>query len=182
MCAADHFLRKDEKARLGWFAVLNNLIERLEDSGKTKANRDRVWRIFSDHRKWHSFSDIYGNMLWVQGQPWHPGSRLRIEILEPVPTVIDHVIISCTPREQVAWIDHGLGISMEQWVNFDPLPEGGTRIRTWAEFTGQTAEIAGRSVREILWDFISQWYEKFGVYCDQWEFVPDFTHAAQPRM
>ena len=159
------------KSPCGWFAVLNNLIQRLEYSVKTKAKRDRVWRIFSDHRKWHSFSDIYGNMLWVQGQPWHPGSRLRIEVLEPIHTVVDHVIISCTPREQVAWIDHALGISMEQWVNFDPLPEGGTQIRTWAEFTGQTAEIGGRPVREVLFDFISHWYEKFSAYCDQWELV-----------
>ena len=78
-------------------------------------------------------------------------------------------IISCVPREQVAWIDHALGISMEQWVTFDGLPEGGTHIRTWAEFTGETADISGRPLRDVLEQFLSGWYEKFRAYCDQWE-------------
>lgn len=148
---------------------MKNLIERLEYSVITKASREEVWRAFSDYRNWPTFSDIYGNMLWVQGQPWQPGSRLRIEVVKPLQTTIDHVIISCTPREQVAWIDHALGTTMEQWVVFEPLADGGTRVRTWAEFTGTMDEITGRPLREWLREFIADWYGNFGEFCDQLE-------------
>ena len=118
-------------------------MEYLEYTAFTKADRALAWKLFSDFRFWPAFSDIYGGISWAKGKPWAPGSRLRIEIIRPVKAVVDHVITICSPAEHVAWIDHALGNTMEQWVTFDALPDGGTRVHTWAEVAGATRTIEG---------------------------------------
>ena len=72
----------------------------------TKASPEVAWSIFSDWTRWPSFANVYGNLRWHEGRPWQVGSRLFIEILRPVETVIEHVIITCTPRKQIGWICH----------------------------------------------------------------------------
>jgi hypothetical protein len=77
------------------------------------------------------------------------------------------VITVCSPPEFVAWIDHALGNSMEQWVTFHDLGDGGTRIHTWAEIAGPTRHVDGLDVHEVVRAFIQQWYEAFRMECDQ---------------
>lgn len=126
-----------------------------------------AWKIFSDWTRWHEFSDIYRDIRWTKGQPWQAGSRMKIEIRRPLKTTVDHVIISCSPGKHIAWIDHTMGNTMEQWVLFDKLPDGGTRVHTWAEFTGLTNMLDGRPMKELIGEFIHKWYEKFRQVCDE---------------
>jgi hypothetical protein len=56
---------------------------------------------------------------------------------------------------------------MEQWVVFEPQPEGGTCVRTWAEVAGWSTTIAGRPIRNVLKDFIELWYSRLCRECDQ---------------
>src|SRR5258707_9478083 len=142
-------------------------MQRLEYTVLTRANRELAWKVFSDWRLWRRFSDIYGDIQWLKGEPWTPGSRLKIEMVTPVRTVIDHVITVCSPPESVAWIDHALSYSMEQWVTFHPLAGGGTRIHTWIDIVGSTSDVAGCDVRDFLRDFTRKWYDSFGATCDQ---------------
>jgi hypothetical protein len=139
----------------------------LEYSVITKADQELVWKVFSDWHRWHEFSDIYRDIRWTKGQPWQTGSRMKIEIGRPVRTTVDHVIIACSPCKHVAWIDHTMGNTMEQWVLFEKMPEGGTRVRTWAEFTGLTTVLDGRPMKELVGDFIRNWYERFRQACDE---------------
>ena len=143
------------------------LMERVEYSVYTKASPELAWKTFSNWHVWPMFSDVYEDIRWVQGQPWKPGSRLEIKLVRPVRMTVDHVIIACSPAEHIAWIDHAMGNSMEQWVVFDALSAGGTRVRTWAEFTGMTPVLAGRPLRDCIRDFITGWYEKFAKACDR---------------
>jgi hypothetical protein len=147
--------------------IQNYLMERVEFSVETKASRELAWKTFSNWHMWPLFSDFYENIRWSQGQPWKPGSRLEIKLVRPVPMVVDHVILACSPSEHVAWIDHALGTTMEQWVVFDALRGGGTRVRTWAEFTGIMPVLAGRPVKDCIRDFITGWYAKFADACDR---------------
>src|SRR5580704_164182 len=144
------------------------LMERVEYSVLTKASPELVWKTFSNWHIWPLFSNIYEDIRWVQGhQPWKPGSRLEIKVIRPVRMIVDHVIIACAPAKHIAWIDHAMGNTMEQWVVFDGLPDGGTRVRTWAEFTGMTLVLAGRPLKECIDDFITGWYQKFAEACDR---------------
>jgi hypothetical protein len=142
-------------------------MEYLEYTAYTKADRAMAWRLFSDFRFWPAFSDIYGSIQWVKGKPWSPRSRLRIEIRRPVKAVVDHVITICSPAEHVAWIDHVFGNTMEQWVTFETLSDGRTRVHTWAEITGPTKTVDGYDCSEFLRGFFKTWYDNFCAACDQ---------------
>ena len=146
------FVRRSEMVRLEYTAV-------------TQADPALAWKVFSDWRRWSRFSDFYGNIRWLSGEPWMVGSRLQIELVRPVRTTVDHVITVCSPRDCVAWIDHFKGYTMEQWVVFEALGEGGTRVRTWAELVGPTSA-EGVPVRDTVKNFIELWYSRFCTECD----------------
>lgn len=155
-------------------------IERLEFSVSTKASREIAWRVFSDWTLWPQFSDFYHEIRWTRGEPWQEGSRLSITTAKPIRVTLDHVITACEPPERVAWIDHAIGVTLEQWVFFDSLSNGETQVRTWAEFTGITAFIAGRRIKDVLIEFNRNWYTRFAEYCDQIAEREHHIHQAMP--
>ena len=142
-------------------------MEYLEYTAFTRADRTLAWKVFADIHSWNAFSSIYGNIRWTKGKPWATGSRMQIEIVRPVRALVDHVITICSPGEQVAWIDHFLGNTMVQWVTFESHPDGRTRVHTWAEITGPTQTIAGRSCSDLIRNFTRTWYDSFCAACDQ---------------
>ncbi len=142
-------------------------MESFEYSVTTKAAPEVAWKVFCDWSLWREFSDDYGEIRWVKGEPWQPGSRLAIAVTRPVRTSFDHVITVCEPGKKVAWIDHALGTTMEQRVEFDAMPGGGTHVQTWAEFTGMMPLIAGRKMKEVLLEFTREWYDRYAAKCDQ---------------
>jgi len=141
--------------------------ERFEYSVTTKASSEVAWKVFSDWTLWPKFSDFYDQIRWTHGEPWQEGSRLSITTAKPTRMTLDHVITACEPAKRVAWIDHAIGITMEQWVFFDRLPDGGTQVRTWGEFTGVTAFIAGRRIKNVLLEFTRTWYDRYAAECDR---------------
>jgi hypothetical protein len=94
-----------------------------------------------------------------------PGSRLQIEIVTPVVAKQDRVITLCTPPRCVAWINHVLGYTMEQWVQFDPETGGGTRVSTWIEIMG--VDLEGHDVERLVARFVADWFVNFCAECDR---------------
>jgi hypothetical protein len=141
-------------------------MEYLEYTVFTKASPSLAWDMFCDFRLWPRFSNIYGEICWSKGKPWKPGSRLKIEIVRPQRATVDHVITICSPARQVAWIDHVLGNTMEQWVTFEPQPDGRTRIHTWADIAN-AGPFPPTNFSNFIRKFIQQWYDSFCDACDQ---------------
>ncbi len=112
----------------------------------TKASRERTWEIFSNWRRWNEFANIYGQMHWREGQPWEAGSRLEIEVVQPVNTV---------------------GVVLAQWVTFEEAAAGGTRVHTWGDIVHSGVKIAGQTAEHIITSFTKTWYENFRAACDQ---------------
>jgi len=139
----------------------------LDYSIVTMASPQLAWRIFTDCDRWSKFSDSYGDLRWIEGRPWQPRSCLLIEVVRPIRAQIEHRITTSVPTQRLSWIDHGLGTTIEQWVHFEALPQGGTRVHTRAEFAGIARVIAGRPLRQVLLDFTTQWYENYRAECDQ---------------
>jgi hypothetical protein len=127
-----------------------------------------AWEIFSNIRRWHTFANVYGRLHWTKGEPWTVGSRLSIEILRPLHLIIDHVITHCDPAEKVGWIDHGLGVSIDQWVTFQPRNGTGTLIRVTGEILGPELEITpGVTLDQYVREFTRSWYESYREVCNQ---------------
>jgi hypothetical protein len=147
-------------------------VNSFEYSIETVASPSLAWQIFSNWWLWPKFSDIYGEIRWVEGEPWEPGSRLRIEVVRPVRISVEHLIKSCVPEKRVSWIDRGIGTTIEQWVYFEPLTGGGTRVRTWAEFSGIATVVGGRPIRQLLLNFTHDWYDRYREECDRQGAIP----------
>ena len=142
-------------------------MEYLEYTVFTQANPSLAWKLFCDHSFWPRFANVYGEIGWSKGRPWTPGSRMKIEIVHPVKTTVDHVITICSPPQQIAWIDHALGNTMEQWVTFEAQPDGRTRVHTWAEITASEPLFSASNYSDYVRAFIRQWYDNFCAMCDQ---------------
>jgi hypothetical protein len=135
---------------------------------KTTASAALAWEVFSNWRRWHTFASIYGKMEWTQGQPWQVGSRLSVEVVQPFHVVIDHVITYCDPGRKVGWIDHALGIAIDQWVEFEPHNGSGTHVRVTGEMVGAQLQLSnGLDVDRFVRDFTRQWYDAYREVCDQ---------------
>jgi hypothetical protein len=133
----------------------------------TNASRKLAWDVFSDWRRWNAFANIYGDIRWQDGQPWKIGSRMKIEVLRPTQTMVDHLIISCEPEQEVGWIDRALGITLGQWVRFEEMGSSQTRIKTWGEIAPSGVMLAGSAVEQIVANFTETWYENFRCECDE---------------
>ena len=132
----------------------------------TEASPKLAWEVFSNCRHWHAFSNIYGSMEW-SGEPWVEGSRLKIEVLHPMPISVDHLITFCEPARRVGWLDHGAGITIEQWLDFERTAAG-TRVVTKGEIVGgDFVRLEGKTVEDIVMDFTRTWYDNFRIVCDQ---------------
>ncbi|MGZ4815591.1 MAG: hypothetical protein ACXVZV_09295 [Terriglobales bacterium] len=133
-----------------------------------KAKPKLAWEIFSNWRRWHTFANVYGRLEWVKGEPWTVGSRLSIEIVQPIHVIVDHVITHCDPAEKVGWIDHAMGVAIDQWVVFEPRNGGGTMVRVSGEIIGGNLELTqGVSVEQYVVDFNRKWYEAYREVCNQ---------------
>jgi len=132
----------------------------------TKACPKLAWDVFSDWRQWHRFADVYGGIHWREGTPWKSGSRMDIEIIRPVPTVVSHVITDCVPGEKVGWIDQGLGLIMDQWVTFESHSPSLTHVHTWGKIAHSGGLIAGQRVDQLIRSFTRTWYENFRLACE----------------
>ncbi len=139
-------------------------IVRIEYVVFTNADCALTWKVFSDCCSWPKFADIYKSVSW-SGNPWMPGSRLRIEFCAPLNLAIDGVITVCVPPHQVAWLSHARGYAMEQWFSLAPYPGCGTRVSTWAELTGTHVErdTIGKQVKAV----IAEWLENLALECDR---------------
>jgi len=90
-----------------------------------------------------------------------------VRLIHPLVATVDRVITACEPGQSIAWINHVIGYTMEQWLFFQPVVGGGARIFTWLEFVGPSEMIEGRSVQEVIEEYLQEWYESFQLECDR---------------
>jgi len=143
------------------------VMHHFEYTVTTRANLDAAWNLYTDWTLWRNFANVYGDFKWSEGLPWEAGSRLDIELVRPVNIVIDHLIIACEPPREIAWIDRALGVTICQRVEFEPMPSGRTRIRTWGDVSPADTLIDGKPVSRLVDVFMETWYENYRSACDE---------------
>jgi hypothetical protein len=144
------------------------LIQKFRYEVVTKATATLAWEVFSNLRRWHTFSNVYGSLEWTHGSPWTQGSRLRIEIVQPVHMFVEHLITHCDPAKKVGWIDNTFGIVLEQWVTFQSLANGHTRVTLQGEMVGgESVDVSGQTAWSLVEGFTHTWYDNFRTVCDQ---------------
>jgi hypothetical protein len=93
---------------------------------------------------------IYEEASWVEGEPWHVGSRLRYVIVKPVRAIASAVVTAISPPHAVSLLNHALGVTAEQHVYFGPDAKGGTRVRMTMDLIGKSTELSDAVLHEAV--------------------------------
>ena len=67
----------------------------------------------------------------------------------------------------MGWLDHALGVTIEQWVSFESKNGSGTLVRASAEIVGEELDLDGVSLLEVFQNFTREWYEAYREVCNQ---------------
>ncbi|PYX94405.1 MAG: hypothetical protein DMG67_01630 [Acidobacteria bacterium] len=146
----------------------SRLPQRIEFTVHTSADPKLCWEVFIDWEKWNSFlPGIYKKIEWTKGEPWALGSRVHMEMLQPVEFNTECVIIGSSPPNKIGWIHHEMQNMVEQWISFLPDGERGSNISIWLEINGRTLQILGRDVVEVVREFKQEWYRRLAQRCDE---------------
>lgn len=125
------------------------MLPRFDYSVSVPASVDAAFHAFQDlDRLLHR--GIYEEASFVEGQPWHVGSRLRYVVIKPVKATITAVVNSLSAPRAITLLNHALGITAEQQVTFGPDLEGGTRVRMTLVCVGEPTELPENVIQEAV--------------------------------
>lgn len=114
-----------------------------------------LWKVLSDISGWHRMSRYHGPARWIQGEPWVPGSKFRIEVRHPLRDTVECVVESGKAPETLAWTADGLGVRVLRKVTLTPH-EGGSRVATTASIISGRVEWAIEPAIEL---FSTEWLQ-----------------------
>jgi hypothetical protein len=125
------------------------MLPRVEYSVIVPVPVDAAFRAFRDlERLLHR--GIYDEALWIEGDPWQVGSRLRYVIVRPVRATVSAVVTDVTPPHSISLLNHALGVTAEQHVYFDPDLKSGARVRMTMDFVGKSSELSESAFHEAV--------------------------------
>jgi hypothetical protein len=140
------------------------MLPRVEYSVTVPVPVDAAFQAFQDlERLLHR--GVYDEALWIEGAPWQVGSRLRYVIVQPIRTTISAVVTSMSPPRAMSLLNHGLGITAEQNVYFDPDLKGGTRVRMTMDLVGKSSELSESAVHEAVTFIIKDGLDNVAALC-----------------
>jgi hypothetical protein len=140
------------------------MLPRVEYSVTVPVPVDAAFQAFQDlERLLHR--GVYDEALWIEGAPWQVGSRLRYVIVQPIRTTISAVVTSISPPRAMSLLNHGLGITAEQNVYFDPDLKGGTRVRMTMDLVGKSSELSESAVHEAVTFIIKDALDNVAALC-----------------
>lgn len=123
---------------------------RLEYSTVANCKPEYIWQAFQHVEQWPSWSSVIANTQWIEGEPWKPGSKFQMQILQPIPVMFRPEIIECREPDFAHWIGKTTALTAEQWFSFEEQPDGTTVMKTWQEFSGPASFMFGESVRTAI--------------------------------
>jgi hypothetical protein len=110
---------------------------------------------------------IYAEAVWIEGEAWRVGSRVRYVVQKPVAAVILAVITSCDPTHSVSVLNHGLGITAEQLISFRATSTESTTVRMVVGALGTSREISENEVQRGIEFLTHDALDTLGAICEQ---------------
>ncbi|MBL7489147.1 SRPBCC family protein [Frankia sp. AgB1.9] len=113
----------------------------VEGSGTSKATAADLWAVWSDLEHWPNWSPIHRSVAPVDANTLSIGGSFDQELGLGFPVGVQHeraTFDEFQPAAQVSWSGDKNGIrSCHRW-QFQPTPDGGTRIHNVEIFVGTT--------------------------------------------
>ncbi len=121
--------------------------------------------IYTDIGRWRNRS-VFGDIRWVQGNPWEEGSRLRIETREPVASTVDQVVQHFEANRSVSYLSHVFGITCETRVVFVAVSEQQTAVNVRMQLVGTTSRVLGFAVEPAIAKATRRFFDELRNECE----------------
>lgn len=108
-----------------------------------------VFSIYTDIDRWQN-RNLFGEIRWVQGNPWEEGSRLRIETRFPVRSSVDQVVQQFSRNDSVAYLSHVWGITCETRVRFAMISAKQTKIYIEMNILGTPTRVLDFAIEPLI--------------------------------
>ncbi len=131
----------------------------LEYESVVQCTPEKIWERFSDVSSWKRFNPAISNTRWTSGEPWHPGSRLAMDLVQPRPMTIESEIVECRPPNFMRLKGRMMGVSADHTFEFTPQGDGGTRMRTAQVLTGAATIFISEKLRRAATETFANWFE-----------------------
>ena len=125
------------------------MLQRVEYSVVVPVPPVLAFRAFCDLNRLLN-RGIYAEAVWIQGAPWHEGSRIRYVLAKPVAAVITAVVTTCEPPHAISVLNHGLGITADQHITFRSTTAQSTTARMVVEALGTSRDISEQEVQHAI--------------------------------
>jgi hypothetical protein len=126
---------------------------------------ETVFSVYVDIDRWRN-RNLFGDIRWVQGEPWQPQSRLRIETLRPLRATIDQVVQKFVPNENITYISHVLGITCETSVVFVSAGPKQTAITVAMHLVGTVSRALGFAIEPTIEKATKGFFEDLRKQCE----------------
>jgi hypothetical protein len=126
---------------------------------------ETVFSIYTDIDRWRE-RNLFGDIRWVQGEPWQSESRLRIETRHPIRATIDQVVQKFVPNENITYISHVLGITCETRVVFIPAGPSQTAITVGMHLVGTVSRALGFAIEPAIEKATKGFFEDLRKECE----------------
>ena len=115
----------------------------------TNCPLETAFAVYMDIDRWRNRS-VFGDIRWVQGEPWEEGSRLHIETRHPISSSVDQVLQHFEMNRRVAYISHVFGMTCETRVGFASLSANQTSIHVRMQLVGTASRVLGFAVEPAI--------------------------------
>jgi len=126
---------------------------------------EMVFSIYTDVERWRN-RNLFGEIRWVQGEPWREGSRLRIETRFPIRSHVDQVVQHFTANESVSYLSHVFGITCETRIIFTRIPVDQTAMNVVMNLVGTPTRSVGFAVAPTITKAMKDFFEELRKECE----------------
>jgi uncharacterized protein YndB with AHSA1/START domain len=120
---------------------------------------ERVWEQFSDVSQWRRFNPAIGDVRWTKGEPWQPGSRLAMDLVQPRPITVESELAECHPPNLIRLKGKMMGVSADHTFEFTPQSDGTTKMRTAQVLSGAATMFINDRMKNAAVGAFRNWFE-----------------------
>lgn len=131
---------------------------RMESTTIANCRPDHVWDTFGDTTTWPQWNQVIGTADW-DGAPWQSGSRLRLQIVNPVSLSLAPTVQSCEPPGWVHLTGSGMGTQAQLAFSFEPQENGTTLLRARSEVSGPATFLVSERMKSDIKRVFDLWME-----------------------
>ena len=122
-----------------------------------------LFRLLIDSERWRH-SKLYGEIRWMEGEPWQPGATREVETLLSYRRKHRQRVLARRENELLELVSHGFGYTNHVQLELRPAPGGGTTLRIVNLVEGFLPLIFG-NLDSFMTQIVQAWIEETRRLC-----------------